>query len=528
MNLHGANYIAGKLSKNGTTQFQTFDPRENKNLETDFFETTDEEMNDAIAEAKIAFETYRHSSNLRRADFLRTIAKEIENLGEALFKRYSQESGLPMGRAKGECGRTIFQLKTFADHVEEGSYVEASIDKGDSNRSPIPKPDLRKMLIPIGPVAVFGASNFPLAYSTAGGDTASALAVGCPVIVKSHPMHAGTGELIASAIDKAVKICNMPKGVFSNLNSKGIELGKKLALHPEIKAIGFTGSIAGGRALYDLAASREEPIPVFAEMGSINPIVILPSAITDKQERDNWVEQYVSSIKLAAGQFCTNPGLILAVDSLDFQNFVKGLQMGLAQEEKQVMLHPKIKDNFHQNRKFIASQIGVETVLNSEDLADSNFVFPSLMSVSGSEFLKNKNLHREVFGPASLVVSCASREELNQIIQGLEGQLTATVLAGDLELINYSDTIASLQNRVGRIIFNGVPTGVEVSPSMVHGGPYPASTDSRFTAVGISAVRRWLRPFSYQNWPKELLPEALQEDNPLDIIRRVNGKIQNS
>ncbi len=528
MNLHGANYIAGKLSKKGTSQFRTFDPRENKSLETDFFEATDQEIKTAIREAKIAFESFRHTSNLRRADFLRTIAAEIENLGDRLFDRYSQESGLPMGRAKGECGRTIFQLKTFADHVEEGSYVEASIDKGDANRSPIPKPDLRKMLIPLGPVAVFGASNFPLAYSTAGGDTASALAVGCPVIVKSHPMHAGTGELIASAIDKAVKICNMPKGVFSNLNSKGIELGKKLALHPDIKAIGFTGSIAGGRALYDLAASRVEPIPVFAEMGSINPVVILPSAISNKQERDYWVAQYVSSIKLAAGQFCTNPGLLLAVDSLDFQNFIKGLQSGLALEEKQVMLHPKIKDNFHRNREFVSSQTGVETVLKSEDLADSSFVSPSLMVVSGSEFLKNKNLHREVFGPASLLVSCGSEEELNEIIKGLEGQLTATILSGDLELINYSNTIASLQNRVGRIIFNGVPTGVEVSPSMVHGGPYPASTDSRFTAVGISAVRRWLRPFSYQNWPKELLPDALQEDNPLDILRRIDGKIQRS
>jgi len=503
-----SNYIAGELSAQGSKTFKTFNPTLIQELDGVFTEATETEIDLAIEKAQEAFEIYRHIPSIRRADFLRSIAEQIEALGDELFDRYCAESGLPRGRAQGECARTVFQLRTFADHIEEGSYVEASIDHGDV--------DLRKMMIPIGPIAVFGASNFPLAYSTAGGDTASALAAGCPVIVKSHPMHAGTGNLIAGAVTKAAQITGMPKGVFSNLNSRGIEVGQQVVLHPGIKGVGFTGSIAGGRALYNLAATRKEPIPVFAEMGSINPVVVLPSALHN--DRSKWIEEYVGSIALGAGQFCTNPGLILALENERLDGFVSGLAEGLNKREDQVMLHPNIASNYENNRRLLSSQDGV-IQLTHEDIQ------ANLLVCSGRDFLKNPNLHTEVFGPSSLVVRCATRDELNMVIKDLEGQLTGTILAGDLDLIDYSDTVAALQGRVGRIIFNGVPTGVAVSPSMVHGGPYPASSDARFTAVGIESIKRWIRPFSYQNWPSELLPDALQDDNPLGIIRREDGKM---
>lgn len=526
MNLTGKNYIAGELSAASQKVFQTFDPKAAEVLDQDFYEATIEEIDLAVVEAHKAFEIYRNIPAVRRADFLRTIAHEIKAVEGPMLSRYVAESGLPMGRAQGEMGRTIFQLNSFADHIEKGDYVRASIDHGDPNRSPAPKPDLRKMMIPIGPIAVFGASNFPLAYSTAGGDTASALAAGCPVVVKSHPMHAGTGEYIAAAISRAVASCGMPKGVFSNLNSSGIEVGQSLVSHPQIKGVGFTGSIKGGRALYNLASKREEPIPVFAEMGSINPVVVLPQSIAEKEDRASWAKQYAGSISLAAGQFCTNPGLIFGLKDSEFVNFGVDLTHEIQKVEAQVMLHPGIKDNFDRNFKKIAEQEGVETLVNSDSFEDLTRVGPYLMQVSGAEFLKNLALHQEVFGPSSLLVVCDSVEELNEIIDGLEGQLTASIIAGELELINYAPTVEKLQNRVGRLIFNGVPTGVEVAPSMVHGGPYPASSDSRFTAVGLNAVDRWLRPFSYQDWPGELLPDALQEDNPLEILRQVDGNWQ--
>ena len=377
------------------------------------------------------------------------------------------------------------------------------------------------MLIPLGPIVVFGASNFPLAYSTAGGDTAAAFAAGCPVIVKSHPMHAGTGELIASAIVKATIATGMPNGVFSNLNSSGIAVGVDLVKHPKVKAVGFTGSIKGGRALLDLAAKREEPIPVFAEMGSVNPVVILPEAL--HKNGKNLAKTYAGSITLGTGQFCTNPGLLLGIKSAELTAFIQNLGKEILQIQPSVMLHPTIIGAYEANKDNTIAQNNIEVVAQYNDEVQPNFAQQVITTVEGQTFLDNSSLHQEVFGPFSMVVQCKDTRQLEEIISQLEGQLTGTIIAENDEIVSHSKIIEALQNRVGRIIYNGVPTGVEVSPSMVHGGPYPSSTDSRFSAVGINSIKRWVRPFSFQDWPNSLLPDELKDENPLGISRHEDG-----
>jgi len=428
---------------------------------------------------------------------------------------------LPEGRAKGERGRTIGQLRSFANLVAEGSWVEATIDTAQPNREPMPRSDIRKMLIPLGPVVVFGASNFPLAYSTAGGDTAAALASGCPVIVKSHPMHSGTGALVASAIIKAAEKTGMPNGVFSNLNSSGIEVGQQLVAHPKVKAVGFTGSINGGRALLDLASKRAEPIPVFAEMGSINPVIILPKALENRQA--DIAKTYASSLTLGTGQFCTNPGLLLGIKSDALTSFINNVSEEITKINPSCMLHPNIKKGYISNKEKVVSQDKVTVTANYTSNIQNNYAAQAIVTVGGKTFLENPTLHLEVFGPFSVIVQCENASELETVIASLEGQLTGTVISDANEVANYPAVIAALQNRVGRIIFNGVPTGVEVCESMVHGGPYPASTDSRFTAVGIGSIKRWVRPFSYQDWPNDLLPNELKNDNPSNIFRVIDG-----
>lgn len=518
----GKNYIGNQLSAKGNKTYKTFNPELNQENSLEFTEASSEEIQKAVDLASKAFQEYRFISGAKKADFLNTIADEILALDDELVKMYCSETGLPEGRAKGERGRTIGQLRSFANLVAEGSWVEATIDVAQPNREPMPKSDIRKMLIPLGPVVVFGASNFPLAYSTAGGDTAAALASGCPVIVKSHPMHSGTGELVASAIVKAAKKTGMPNGVFSNLNSSGIEVGQQLVANPKIKAVGFTGSIKGGRALLDAAAKREEPIPVFAEMGSINPVVILPKAL---ENRNNEIAKtYASSITLGTGQFCTNPGLLLGIKSKALSSFVNTLSQEILEINPSCMLHPNIKKGYNTNKEKVISQENVIVTANYASEVQDNYANQAIVSVSGKSFLENPTLHLEVFGPFSMVVECEDEIELEQAIANLEGQLTGTVISDENEIDNYKSIIAALQNRVGRIIFNGVPTGVEVCESMVHGGPYPASTDSRFTAVGISSIKRWVRPFSYQDWPNNLLPKELQNENPNSIFRTVEGE----
>ncbi|WP_299527361.1 aldehyde dehydrogenase (NADP(+)) [uncultured Lutibacter sp.] len=517
----GKNYIGNVLSSLGNITYKTFNPQTNLENEIIYTEASTIEIQAAVELATEAFKTFKIVSGDKKNNFLNEIANEIEALGDELIKMYCSESGLPEGRAIGERSRTIFQLRSFANLVKEGSWVEATIDTAQPNREPIPKVDIRKMLIPLGPVVVFGASNFPLAYSTAGGDTAAAFAAGCPVIVKSHPMHAGTGELVASAIINAALKTGMPNGVFSNLNSSGIEVGQILVKHPEVKAVGFTGSIRGGRALYDIAAQRDEPIPVFAEMGSVNPVVLLPKAT--KNKRNEWAKTYADSITLGSGQFCTNPGLILGIKSDELANFIYILSEEIVKIEPSCMLHPNIIGAYESNKANMQNQKGLETTANVSKDVSANYGRQMITTVEGATFLENTVLHQEVFGPFSMIVQCESIEQLELIISKLEGQLTGTILAEDNEIRNYQNIVSALQNRVGRIIFNGVPTGVEVCPAMVHGGPYPASTDSRFTAVGINSIKRWVRPFSFQNWPNELLPDELKNENPLKISRLVDG-----
>jgi len=518
----GKNYIGNLLSSIGDKTFKTFNPQTNTENDIVYNEAGSLEIQKAVELAAEAFKEFSKVSGERKSDFLNEIANEIEVLGDELIHTYMSESGLPEGRAMGERGRTIFQLRSFANLVKEGSWVEATIDTANPNRQPIPKVDIRKMLIPLGPVVVFGASNFPLAYSTAGGDTAAALAAGCPVIVKSHPMHAGTGELIASAIIKAAEKTGMPNGVFSNLNSSGIEVGVSLVNNPEVKAVGFTGSIRGGRALYDMAAQRPEPIPVFAEMGSVNPVVLLPISV--KTNAEKWAKTYASSITLGAGQFCTNPGLLLGVKGDDLTNFIEILSKEIVKIEPTCMLHPNIIGAYESNKSKMQEQSGLTTTASYENDVAVNYGRQAITTVEGSTFIENTTLHQEVFGPFSMVVQCEDAEQLEEIISKLEGQLTGTIIGDESEISEYSNVVNALQNRVGRIIFNGVPTGVEVCPAMVHGGPYPASTDSRFTAVGINSIKRWVRPFSFQSWPNELLPNELKNENPLGISRLIDGE----
>jgi len=517
----GKNYVGNTLSATGTKTFKTFNPQTNTENSFAIIEATSEEISQAAELAAEAFQTYSKKSGKEKAGFLRAIAEEIEALGDELVEVYTSESGLPAGRAQGERGRTVGQLRAFAAHVEEGSWVDATIDTAQPDRQPMAKGDLRKMNIALGPIVVFGASNFPLAFSTAGGDTAAAFAAGCPVIVKSHPMHAGTGELVSSAIIKAAEKTGMPNGVFSNLNSSGIEVGQELVQHPSVKGVGFTGSIRGGRALYDLAAKRLEPIPVFAEMGSINPVVFLPEALSEKAI--DWAKTYAGSITLGAGQFCTSPGLLLGIKGAGLNQFGQTLAEEIVKIKPSCMLHPNIFGAYESGKATAIAQDGIEVLAALSEDSESNYGRQIVSKVDGKTFLNNPTLHHEVFGPFSLIVACEDTAQLEQILNKLEGQLTGTIVATDNELASNSGVVSALQNRVGRIIFNGVPTGVEVCPSMQHGGPYPASTDARFTAVGVDSIKRWVRPFSFQAWPNNLLPAELKNENPLSIFRNVDG-----
>jgi 2,5-dioxopentanoate dehydrogenase len=518
----GKNYIGYTASAAGTLHFRTVNPALNEENEHRFIEATADEVDAAARLAAGAFPVYKSMSGKQRAVFLNAVADAIDALGDALTDVYCRESGLPPARAVGERGRTTGQLRAFAQMLTEGSWLDATIDTALPERMPAPKPDLRKMSIPIGPVAVFGASNFPLAYSAAGGDTASALAAGCPAIVKAHPMHAGTSELVASAILKAARETGMPDGVFSHLLAAGREVGIQLVKHPAVKGVGFTGSVQGGRALYDAAAQRPEPIPVFAEMGSLNPVIVLPSAL--RSDAGKWAAQLTTSITTGTGQFCTKPGLIIGLQGELLAQFTTALAQQIQDVPPGCMLHPDIHRNYERGQQTLSAQEGATVLAQAADALPPNFAQQKLLSVSGQAFLHNPALHSEVFGPFALIIECTDMDELRRVVESLDGQLTGTLLGDAAEVAEHPAIVSALQSRVGRLIFNGVPTGVEVCPSMSHGGPYPASTDSRFTAVGVHAVRRWVRPCSFQNWPDELLPPELQNSNPLNILRLVNNQ----
>lgn len=485
-------------------------------MSNQYKDSTPQEIDQAVQKAWEAFSIYRKISLKQRAEFMRAIATELEDGSKALIEAAAKETHLPEARLRSELGRTAFQLRNYADATAEAWWIEARIDTADSNRTP-PKPDVRKMLLPLGPVAVFGASNFPFAYSTAGGDTACAFAAGCPVIVKAHPAHPETSELQAKAIRAAIKKQGLPEGVFGHVYGGGVETGKALVLHRYIKAVGFTGSYQGGRALFDWANQRDEPIPVFAEMGSINPVFLLPAKM--RRQAEEVATLYAASITQGVGQFCTNPGLLIAVESEELQQFMNLLAQKLSEVKSAPMLHEGIAKSYLQKRREALEQDGVSALTEIAEEEGS----PLLASASGEAFLNNPILHKEVFGPYSLVIRCKDKEEMRIVAKHCEGQLTATVMADEEELNEYADLLELITNICGRMVFNSVPTGVEVCAAMHHGGPFPASTDSRFTSVGSDAIKRFARPLSYQNWPEHLLPQELQSGNPLGIWRLVNN-----
>lgn len=489
---------------------------------TKFKDATSIEIDSAMKKAESAFHLLKNTNSELRALFLDSIAEEIDLLGSELIETAMKETHLPEARLISERGRATGQLRSFAQLIREGSWVEASIDTSLPERSPIPKPDIRKMMIPLGPVVVFGASNFPFAYSTAGGDTASALAAGCPVIVKAHPAHAETSELVAGAIQKAIQKTNLPGGIFQHLHGSGFEVGKLLVMHPATKAVGFTGSFSGGKALFDHANQRKIPIPVFAEMGSVNPVFILPDAVEKNRSKISAV--MASSVTLGMGQFCTNPGLMFVVENENYSDFINLLGSELKKSIPAEMLHDGISSNYHKKKNEMLSINGVVLEAQSDQIISPKEGFPTVASISGELFLNNQTAHQEVFGPFSLIVKCKSIEQMTEISKHLEGQLTATIWGTELDLKNSAKLIESVSEIAGRVIINGAPTGVEVCPSINHGGPFPATTDSRFTSVGSSAIKRFVRPLSYQNFTEDLLPDELKNSNPKNIWRLVNNE----
>lgn len=520
MCLTGKQLIGSNHTFTGGQSFQAVNPESGEILEPVFYEGTSQDVDRAACLAERDFDAYRKTDAEKRGAFLETIAAELMALEEELIERTMQETGLPQVRLTDELGRTVNQLKLFARLVREGSYVEARIDRAIPDRLPAPKPDIRQMLIALGPVAVFGASNFPLAFSVAGGDTTAALAAGCPVVVKGHPAHPGTSELAGQAIRNAVKKCALPEGVFSLVQGRRAEVGALLVKHPHIKAVAFTGSLAGGRALFDLATARPEPIPVYAEMGSVNPVFLLPQALQERGDR--LARDFVESVVLGVGQFCTSPGLVFAIKGPALEAFVQKAGELLSQKTPGTMLHAGIKQNFQQGINQLMAIRGVEPVGEVSDQGVGCLATPVLLRTDAKTLLENPVIGEEVFGPSSQIVTCDSREEMLTAARNLQGQLTTTVLGNDLELENYVDLFAVLERKAGRVLVNGFPTGVEVCASMNHGGPYPATTDSRTTSVGTAAIKRFLRPVCYQNFPHALLPEALKDENAQDLLRLVD------
>lgn len=464
------------------------------------------EVERAVAAAEAAFWSYSALTRAERAAFLNRIADEIEARGADLTAIGTAETGLPAARLEGERGRTTGQLRLFAKHILSEDYLDLRHDVALPDRQPLPRPDIRMMQRPVGPVAVFGASNFPLAFSTAGGDTASALAAGCPVVVKGHPAHPGTGEVVAQAIHAAIRAAGVHPGVFSLIQGVGNDLGVALVQHPLITAVGFTGSLRGGRALFDLCARRAVPIPFFGELGSVNPVFLLPGALALRGEAV--AKGWVGSLTMGAGQFCTNPGIVLMIDGAGADGFVAAAQEAAGAVAAQVMLTDGIAAAYRTGRDRVAAQGGVREVLAKP--CDGRSATPAIYAVAGKDWLANHALGEEVFGPMGLIVRVADFAEMETVARSLEGQLTCTLQMeeGDTDLARRLMPV--LERKAGRVLANGFPTGVEVCEAMVHGGPYPASTNFGATSVGTMAIRRWLRPVSYQNLPEALLPDALR------------------
>jgi alpha-ketoglutaric semialdehyde dehydrogenase len=524
MDLRGRSFVGWASGADGGKTFTAINPATGLAIEPKYFSVSAAEVERAAQLAAQAFTSFSRTSGKERAKFLREIAKGLDGIVDQLVIRVNQEAGLAEARIRSEAGRTSFQMRLFADVIEEGSWVRANLDKADAARKPA-KPDLRSMWRPLGPVVVFGASNFPLAYSVAGGDTASAFAAGNPVIVKAHPAHPGTSELVGAVILAAAKVCGMPEGLFSLLFDAGTEVGSALVKHPLVRAVGFTGSQRGGRALMDLAASRPAPIPVFAEMGSTNPVFILPGALAERGEKI--AEGMHVSVTLGAGQFCTKPGMIFLPSGEHATNFSQTLSKRIGESASQVMLTPGIHGAYSGMVEARAKKSKVSLSAEGKTAAGETGVrgVPAMFSVDAADFLQEPELSEEVFGPTTLVVSYGKREEMLEIARGLQGHLTATLHGTDEDLREYRELVEILEQKAGRLVFNGFPTGVEVGHAIVHGGPYPATSDGQSTSVGSQAIYRFARPVCFQNFPSAELPEELKDGNPMGIWRMKDGML---
>jgi NADP-dependent aldehyde dehydrogenase len=523
MPINGDMIIGRRLVRGSAGSTRAFNPATRAGMEPAFGLATTEDVDSACALAEHAFDTYRGLPLERRALFLETIADRIMALGPLLIERAGQESGLPAARLEGERGRTCNQLRLFARVVRDGHFLEATLDSALPQRTP-PRPDLRMRKIPLGPVAVFGASNFPLAFSVAGGDTASSLAAGCPVIVKAHSAHLGTSELVGKAVLQAAIDCDMPEGVFSLLIGDGRQVGQALAAHPAVKAVGFTGSRQGGLALVRTANARKEPIPVYAEMSSINPFYVLPGALA--RNATGIGQGFVDSLTMGVGQFCTNPGLVIGLAGADFDTFRASAILALQAKGAGTMLSAGIHQAYTGAIDRRTGIEGVQLLARSASEGQGCAAQAALYQADASAFLANPDLEEEIFGPASLLVACRDEAELLAVTRHVEGQLTATVHAAAADRELAARLLPILERKAGRVLFNGYPTGVEVCHAMVHGGPFPATSDTRSTSVGASAIERFLRPVCYQDVPADLLPEALRDENPLGLARMVDGQLK--
>ena len=523
MELQGTSIIGFHTAPETSSSNRAIDPSTGQEIEPLFYQVGTDAVDEAATLAQSAFRNYSRKSGAERAVFLRAIASEIEALGDALTQRAMQETGLPEARIKGETARTTGQLRLFADVAENGSWTQARIDTAQPDRAPLPKPDIRSMLRPLGPVAAFAASNFPLAFSTAGGDTASALAAGCPVIVKAHSSHPGTAELVARAIQKAALETGMPEGVFSLLFGGGRSVGAALVTHPAIKAVGFTGSTAGGTALMKLASERPEPIPVYAEMGSVNPVILLPGAV--EANAANIATGLHVSATLGVGQFCTNPGVVLVPKDQAGDALVSEFVAKMKDTAAQVMLNPTIQSAYSEGVDRMNSNDRVTTLVANAPENDSSACLgaTAVFEADAASFLEDRSLSHEIFGPGTTIIRWQNADELASLLESFEGQLTGTIHASEADLETYSEILPILERKVGRIVYNGFPTGVEVCHSMVHGGPFPATSDGRSTSVGTHAITRFARLVAYQDSPQALLPDELKDGNPLGITRLEDG-----
>lgn len=520
--IEGKQIIGFDLSGEGKETFSSFNPALGIKLDNLFYKATSDEVNKAGEKAAIAFQSYRKKNGAEKALFLETIGSEIIALGDELIEICCAETALPKARIEGERMRTVNQLKMFAALVKEGSWLDARIETALPDRTPLPKPDIRFMQIGLGPVVVFGASNFPLAFSVAGGDTASALAAGCPVIVKAHSAHPGTSSLVGKAVQAAAKKTNMPDGVFSLLFGDGSKVGTLLVKHPEVKAVGFTGSYKGGKALFDAAVSRQVPIPVYAEMGSTNPVFVLPGAMRERKE--NIAQGFAASVTLGVGQFCTNPGMLIHEKNESAKDFNTQLEEQFKKTSGGSMLAEGIFDSYTKGIAHHSSLEGIEVLASGAQPNGANVAQPVLFKADSATYSKYSDLAEEIFGPTSVVIETKSKEDVLSIAKNLSGHLTATVHGTEKDLIDYKELLDILEQKVGRVVINGFPTGVEVCHAMVHGGPFPATTDGRSTSVGTAAIFRFTRPVSYQGMPQALLPDELKNENPFGIWRLVNGE----